>query len=37
MNGEDEFSARFFSPGVYQYYDAYFAGNNATITVVPSR
>ena len=37
MNGEDVFTAAFSSPGVYQYYDADFPGNNGTITVVPSR
>jgi len=36
MNGEDVFTGTFPSPGMYQYYDADFAGNNGTITVVPS-
>jgi plastocyanin len=37
MNGEDVFTAAFSSPGIYQYYDADFPGNNGTITVVPSK
>jgi plastocyanin len=36
MNGEDTFTAPFPSPGVYQYYDADFPGNNGIITVVPA-
>ena len=36
MNGEDVFTAAFPSPGVYQYYDADFPGNNGAITVAPS-
>jgi plastocyanin len=36
MDGRDEFTATFPSPGVYQYYDFDFPGNNGTITVVPS-
>jgi plastocyanin len=36
LNGEDIFTATFPSPGVYQYYDGDFPGNNGTITVVPS-
>jgi plastocyanin len=36
MLGESTFTATFSSPGVYQYYDADFPGNNGTITVVPA-
>ena len=36
MNGEDVYTATFPSPGVFQYYDADFPGNNGTIIVVPS-
>jgi plastocyanin len=36
LNGEDTFTATIISPGVYQYYDGDFPGNNGTITVVPA-
>jgi len=37
MNGEDTFTATFLSPGVYQYYDSDYSGNNGTITVVSAK
>lgn len=35
LNGGDQFTATFSSPGVYPYYDADFAGNGGFIIVVP--
>jgi len=37
LNGEDDFTAAFLSPGVYQYYDSDYPGNDGTVTVVPSK